>query len=263
MTDLQHGQMTDLLQNDLKHNADVRAISFSIQKEKQRILALEAKTRTLSMIDELDGPILDVLSVELRIPYYSQADSVERKRTIVKTAMLWYYKAGTVEGLMTALRSVHGGCSVEEWFQYDGDPGYFRVGVDITDPEETLDLNWLTGIVNAYKPARSHLEDEAIAFRSVQRFLLGCTSGFVAYTAPRCGTRPNNSTVGGMVEQPITVGAAPVGTAYAAPKTGDVVAGTHPDPATNGASGTSGMKTSLTADGTSYSGPVCGGGDFF
>ncbi len=301
MTDLQHGQMTDLLQNDLKHNADVRAISFSIQKEKQRILALEAKTRTLSMIDELDGPILDVLSVELRIPYYSQADSVERKRTIVKTAMLWYYKAGTVEGLMTALRSVHGGCSVEEWFQYDGDPGYFRVGIDITDPEEVLDLNWLTGIVNAYKPARSHLEDEAIAFRSVHHFLVGFTTGFVAYATPRCGTRPrpatvgeigkgniriraepvgtsyaapmtgqavtgtcpNNSTVGGMVEQPITVGAAPIGTSYAAPKTGAVVAGTHPDPATTGASGGSGLSASVAAEGTAYSGPVCGGTNFF
>jgi hypothetical protein len=77
------------------------------------------------------------------------------------------------------------------------------------------------------------------------------------------GTRPNNSTVGGMMEKPITVGAAPVGTSYAAPKTGAVVAGTHPDPATTGASGGSGLSASVTAEGTAYSGPVCGGTNFF
>ena len=334
MTDLQHGQMTDLLQNDLKHNADVRAISFAIQKEKQRILALEAKTRTLSMIDELDGPILDVLSVELRIPYYSQVDSVERKRTIVKTAMLWYYKAGTVEGLMTALRAVHGGSSIEEWFQYGGNPGYFRVGIDITDPEEVLDLNWLTGIVNAYKSARSHLDDDAIAFRSVQELLIGLSTGYVVYEAPRCGTYPGPATVGGIGTAHVSVHVAPEGTAYSTPKTGTAVTGTHPKnstvgaaakqdvmisgetvgigyatpktgtavsgthpvqttvggtalqgisvegdaqgteytvpksgtvpgPATAGAAGESGMKASVTGDGTTYSGPVCGGNNLF
>jgi hypothetical protein len=66
-----------------------------------------------------------------------------------------------------------------------------------------------------------------------------------------------------MLEQSAIVATGAGGTDYAAPKTGIAVTGTHPNAATAGASGTSGMKTSLTADGTSYSGPVCGGGDFF
>lgn len=263
MTDLYHGQLTDLLQNDLHNNPDVIAVSYAIQQEKQRLLRLEAKTRTLSMIEELDANVLDVLAVELRIPYYSQSFTLERKRAVVKTAMLWFCKAGTAAGMMMALHAVHGHSGVEEWYQYGGEPGFFQVGIDVTDPTEVLDLKWIRSVVDAYKPVRAHLEDDGIAFRSVQRFEIGVGYGFVAYTTPRCGTRPGPATVGGMGQTGIAIRANPVGTAYAAPKTGAVVAGTHPAPATAGASGGSGLSASVAAEGTAYSGPVCGGTNFF
>lgn len=161
MTDLYSGQLTDLLQNDLKDNPDVRAISFAIQKEKQRILDLERKTRTLSRIDELDEDILDVLGVELRIPYYSQSFTLENKRAIVKTAMMWFYKAGTASGMTVALNALNGDSSVEEWFQYGDLPGFFRVNIpiDITQPTTQTDLKQIVDVVNAYKPVRSRLEE--------------------------------------------------------------------------------------------------------
>ena len=299
MTDLYSGQLTDLLRNDLRNNPDVVAISYAIQQEKQRLLRLESKTRTLSMIDDLDEAILDVLAVELRIPYYSQGFSLERKRSVVKTAMLWFYKAGTAPGMMMALQAVHGDSSVEEWFQYGGDPGYFQVGINITDPTEVLDLKWLRSVVDAYKPVRAHLEDDGIAFRSAHQFVMGMTTGFVAYEVPRAGTlpgpatvgalaesivriradhgivgyaapktgeavtgtHPNSSTVGAIVEQSLELADSPGGTAYAAPMTGEAVAGVHPSDATAGAAAASGMRAAITGDGTSYNGPACGDAD--
>lgn len=258
MVDLYHGQLTDLLQNGLRNNPDVIAISYAIQQEKQRLLRLEAKTRTMSMIDELDGDILDVLGVELRIPYYSQGFPLERKRSIVKTAMLWFYKAGTAAGMEMALQAIHGDSSVEEWFQYGGNPGYFRVGLDITDPEETLDLKWVRDVVNAYKNIRSHLDDDAIVFRSVQRFVLGVACGFVAYEMPRAGTIPGPATVGALTESMVRIRADPEFVAYSAPKTGEATAGTYPSDATAGATAAGGLRTAITGGGTAYTGPTCG-----
>lgn len=263
MTDLYHGQLTDLLQNSLRSNPDVIAISYAIQQEKQRLLRLEAKTRTLSMIDDLDEDILDVLAVELRIPYYSQGYTLENKRVIVKTAMLWFYKAGTVEGLLSALRIAHSDSDVEEWYQYGGEPGYFRIGIGITDPNENLDLKWLTDIVNAYKPVRAHLEDGWIAFRSVPKIDMGCGFGFVVYDVPRCGTLPTPAQEGGMGGSSISILTFPEFIAYETPKTGAAVTGTHPNAAEQGASGGSGLRAAIATESVAYSGPVCGESKFF
>lgn len=252
-------------------------------------------------IDELGELMLDILASDLHVDWYDYGADIDEKRKLIKNSVAIHRMAGTPAGLRLAIESTHNEIELEEWFDYGGDPFYFRVGINIIDPEKEINQGRLLNIVRTYKPVRAHLEDEAIAFRSVHHFLVGFTTGFVAYAAPRCGTRPrpatvgeigkgniriraepvgtsyaapmtgqavtgtrpNNSTVGGMMVQPITVGAAPVGTSYAAPKTGAVVAGTHPDPATTGASGGSGLSASVAAEGTAYSGPVCGGTNFF
>jgi hypothetical protein len=196
------------------------------------------------------------------VDWYDYNADLDEKRKLIKNSIAIHRMAGTPAGLRLAVESTHNEIELEEWFQYGGAPYFFRVGINV-DPERAINQARLLNIVNAYKPVRAHLEDDAIAFRSVQRFLLGCTSGFVAYTAPRCGTRPGPATVGGMGQTGIAIRAAPIGTGYAAPKTGAVVAGTHPAPATAGVSGRSGLSASVAAEGTAYSGPVCGGTNFF
>lgn len=158
MTDLRNGQMTDLLQNDLKHNPDVQAISFAIQKEKQRILALEAKTRLSSAIEELDEPVLDVLSVELQTPGYFLAKDINQKRAVIKRALLYHRKSGTVAGLELALRATHEKSTVEEWFDYNGAPGHFKVNVDISSGGSASQHEAITQSILLTKNARSWLD---------------------------------------------------------------------------------------------------------
>ena len=253
-------------------------------------------------IEELDELMLDILATDLHVDWYDYNADLDEKRQLIKNSIAIHRMAGTPAGLRLAVESTHNEIELEEWFQYGGEPYFFRVGINIVDPAKEINQARILNIVRTYKPVRAHLEDDGIAFRSVQHVEIGMVGyGFVTYTAPRCGTRPGpatvggigttgitiraapggtgyatpktgqaitgahptNATVGGMLEQSAIVATGAGGTDYAAPKTGIAVTGTHPNAATAGASGTSGMKTSLTADGTSYSGPVCGGGDFF
>lgn len=162
MIDLYNGQLTDLLQNGLRNNPDVIAISYAIQAEKQRLLRLEAKTRTLSMIDELDDNILDVLAVELRSPYYTNDMPTEQKRAIIKGTLAWFYHAGTPVAVSEMAAAIFGSGQVVEWFNFDPNdgeivPGEFDVetGSAIQDPEEYM--GQISRIINRVKNTRSHL----------------------------------------------------------------------------------------------------------
>lgn len=127
MTNLYEGQITDLLNNGLKNNPEIQALSFAIQQEKQRILRLADSTRTAAVIDQLPEAVLDHLAIELRTQYYGADLPIETKRTLIKNTLIWYQKAGTLAAVKELSTIAFGDCDVQEWFQYGGEPGYFKV----------------------------------------------------------------------------------------------------------------------------------------
>ena len=66
MINLHDGQITDLLENSMKHNPETIAIGYAIREEKRRIMLQADKTRLLSVIENMDEQRLDTLAVELR-----------------------------------------------------------------------------------------------------------------------------------------------------------------------------------------------------
>lgn len=159
MTKLYDGQITDLLSgNGLSYNSDVIAFSYAVQQEKQRIMRLAQQTRTLAVIDELPEPVLDVLSVELRTPYYLERMSIEEKRSIIKGTLSWYKYAGTPYAVIELVETLFGTGEIVEWFNYEEGP--FTPGTfDITTAAPMTEniLESLNLIVQKVKNSRSHL----------------------------------------------------------------------------------------------------------
>lgn len=130
MIKLHNGQITDLLNNGLKNNPEIQALSFAVQQEKLRILHLADSTRTAAVIDELPEAVLDSLAVELRTQYYGSDLPIETKRTLIKNTLLWYQKAGTLTAVKELSTIAYGDCDVQEWWQYGGEPGFFKVNTN-------------------------------------------------------------------------------------------------------------------------------------
>lgn len=140
MISLYDGQVTDLLNNRLRYNPDVIAISYAIQQEKQRLLMLADATRTNAMVDQLPEEVLDILAVEMRAPYYTQDMDITQKRAIIKNTSAWYYKAGTKAAVEELIATVFGQGEIVEWFEFDEPPytpGTFDI---ITDVRMTEDI---------------------------------------------------------------------------------------------------------------------------
>ena len=101
----------------------------AILQEKQRLLALLARTRLMALIDSADEKTLDYLAVELRTPAYKDTFPVDVKRRLIAGTLPFYARLGTPAAVNWIIRSIFGEGHMEDWFSYDGDPHHFRAFV--------------------------------------------------------------------------------------------------------------------------------------
>lgn len=88
----------------------------------------------------MPGNILDILAEELRLPYYDRSLTTAIKRELVIGGLQYWATTGTPASLSKILINIFGDAEIEEWFEYNGEPGYFRIRT--TNPNvsgETLD----------------------------------------------------------------------------------------------------------------------------
>ncbi len=112
------------------------AFAYAVERQHKKLLYYADRARVYSRIDDLDERLLDVLAAELRTPKYSEAYPIETKRSMVKGTLVYYATAGTTAALEMVCRDIFGSAEVVEWYEYGGEPGYFRIQTDnpnITD----------------------------------------------------------------------------------------------------------------------------------
>lgn len=149
-----------LMPEALKKSAKVQAASFALAETIRMLLKKIDQTSVYARIDTMPEKIVDLLAVELRTQYYDEDISLAEKRSLVKSTLSWYCKAGTPAAMQELIQIVFGNQStVEEWWQYGGDPYMFKIIVD--DQESLLTKEKWDKVVKSIhyvKNARSHLE---------------------------------------------------------------------------------------------------------
>lgn len=131
------------------------------------------KDEIYKKLDELFGARLDEFDVSLiatnpdlipakLLPHLAASFDIETNganeqsiRKLIKNAFI--IKKGTVESIKVALKSFFAGASIEEWYQYGGEPYFFRVKV-LLDGVSFDSWDKLEAIVSTYKNVRSVLD---------------------------------------------------------------------------------------------------------
>lgn len=120
-------------------------------------------------IDELSSNLIDALAIQLHVDFYKTTLPLESRRTLVKNSILWHMKKGTkfaVEGVISAAFEAS---TVQEWFEYGGDPYHFKITTECVTTEKGV-LDEIRKAVESVKNVRSwldkiefllHLEDDA------------------------------------------------------------------------------------------------------
>lgn len=98
---------------------------------------------------------LDELASDYNILYDYTAE-IETKRRWIKNAMQFYLLYGTAAGIVEYLEAAFNHATVEEWFEYGGDPFHFRV---VATGEWSEDAEaWARKSIEAVKNVRSVLD---------------------------------------------------------------------------------------------------------
>ena len=135
----------------------VRGLAAAIDQIVPDIAESCAKLSTWDHIDDMTEEELDSLAWELNILWYDYGATLETKRALVKDSDMVYQRLGTKWAVENVIQTYFGDGYIREWFEYGGDPGYFRVYS--TNPTLTSErLTEFMNILDKVKRYSSKLE---------------------------------------------------------------------------------------------------------
>lgn len=110
-------------------------------------------------IDTLPEAALDILAYDFKVDWWDYGYSLEQKRQTLKDSFLVHKHLGTKFAVQKAISAIYPGTTVEEWFEYGGNPYTFRLTIDATDLSvDTERHKRVLELADYYKNLRSHLE---------------------------------------------------------------------------------------------------------
>ena len=151
--------------------ADPRLAAAQAALEHQLRLLSEAARECIFLprLDELPESVLDLLAEQYHVDFYEPTGmSIEIKRSFIRDALLWHRLKGTPAAVETVLRRIFRHSDVKEWFEYGGEPFFFRVDIDLDSDDEPADhdtLERMRKAVKESKNARSWLETYNLSIR--------------------------------------------------------------------------------------------------
>lgn len=160
MVDLNNVDLLALQSHYMQGDVTTQALSAALNPLFQELGSLVDLVIIYPRIGELSGAVLDELAWGLHVDGYDAlADDDEKRRLILNSFLIHKYK-GTAFAVRKIVESVFGSAgTIEEWFQYSGNPYHFRMdifcesrGVTVADQLRAMQL------VEAGKNLRSVLD---------------------------------------------------------------------------------------------------------
>lgn len=161
---LRDAQIADGLPRVLREQPWVMALSLAVAELHKKTMDYIDGSQIYTAIDLVAEEVLDALAVNWKIDWYDTGYDIEQKRRIVKTAMNIRRTMGTVGAAKEQANAIYPGTTLEEWFEYGGTHGNFRLRVNIVTVEEQEKFAMMSHAeierrLAAAKRFSSHLEE--------------------------------------------------------------------------------------------------------
>ncbi|MEN8702441.1 phage tail protein I [Bacillus infantis] len=123
MINLDNFSLAAILPSSLVQNDEDRAMAEAITA------MLKDVYQKTSLLDFsiLPEALLDILAYEEHVDFYDPTLTIEQKRELIERSYFFHRKKGTPAAVEQLIEIVFGEGRVEEWFEYGGEPGYFKV----------------------------------------------------------------------------------------------------------------------------------------
>ncbi|WP_404274345.1 phage tail protein I [Exiguobacterium undae] len=154
MIDLQAFSLNDILPASIKNNEENRALAEAITLMLQQVFE---ETSILDPRMPLAERLLDIVAKENHVDYYDETLSPDQKRQLIRNSWRIHRRKGTVAAIEEVVSILLDRAQVVEWFDYDGEPYFFKIEIDGPLRSEK-DLPVVFRAVNANKRFSSRLE---------------------------------------------------------------------------------------------------------
>lgn len=157
--DLKSVSLLDILPSTLLEDPQVSAAVKALDAELQAVTKATAETLHLPRLDELSETVIDLLAWQWHVDFYEPLGlDIATKRRLVKESIAWHRTKGTPAAVEKMLKAVWGSAHIEEWFEYGGSPGCFRVDIATTETIREADIPVVAKAIDTNKNARSWLD---------------------------------------------------------------------------------------------------------
>ena len=156
--DLKAVSLVDILPDNLLADTQVYAAAKALDDELQRVTAATWEALHLPRLDELPEAVLDLLAWQWHVDFYEPMGmSVETKRSLIRKSIAWHRMKGTPAAVEEVVTAAFDEATVSEWFEYGGEPFFFRVTTeDATTNTQAIDA--MRRSIETVKNVRSVLE---------------------------------------------------------------------------------------------------------
>lgn len=161
MIDMKTASLLDLLPANLCNDPSLQAAALAIQNELQVTTEAIYKLSIWDRINELNNTEVDELAWQLHVDFYDTTLPIDQKRKLVENAIKFHRRKGTPSAVEELMTTIFGDGIVEEWFEYGGQPGYFRV-ITSNFSATTEHADRFLRAVNSVKNMRSWLDSVVI-----------------------------------------------------------------------------------------------------
>lgn len=165
-------QMIKLLPQWMREDETDKALAEATDKLFKEPAKRMATLRTWDQIDNLTDVELDELAWELNIDWYRSDFEIDRKRATIKQAAAIMAKRGTKWAVERLVETAFGVGIVQEWFEYGGQPYFFKVTTNATLTEDGMQI--FLGMIERVKSARSHIDAIETVRRTSHTIYCGC-----------------------------------------------------------------------------------------
>lgn len=165
------GQITDILPRNLTQEPAAQAFSAAVREGTRLLYKYTQVCYIYCSIETAPEPVIDLLAKELRTQYYSDAMELEVKRGLVRNTLIWYMTSGTPAAVEELVSIVFGEGEVAEWFEYGGDPYWFKIKTNAIMTEDML--TFFSDMIRRVKNTRSHIQAIEIHRTIEQPFFAG------------------------------------------------------------------------------------------
>ena len=148
----------DLAPDSLLKDENTKYIMESIDYVIRKIwFENKDKYKLFSRLNSMNDQEIELMLWEMHVDYIDENLNKEQKIYLIKESLLNHMIKGTPAAVENVCSIIFGNAKVTEWFEYNGNPGYFRVST-LGSLQSEEDYKRVIEVINTYKNTRSWLE---------------------------------------------------------------------------------------------------------